>query len=211
MPVHRGAVTFARFQVERPEVAQSDVKHWLVRGLKSREFEPIDRRGEEERAAGFVELEQNDATEFSPGALFHGERAVFAWRIDTIRVPAPVMKAELEKWANAFEKEKGRPPSRGEKSENKASIRQILRNRAVPTTKIFDVTWNLSTDQLQLWASSRKVVEEIQSAIEGAFELKLIDRVPAAIAMKLGIPDEALTPTAALVGMEEAEVHHGEA
>ena len=72
-----------------------------------------------------------------------------------------MLKAELDKWAAAFEKENGRPPSRGEKAENRASIRQMLRNRAVPITKVHDVSWNLKSQQLQIWAASRKAVDEI--------------------------------------------------
>lgn len=211
MPVHRGAVTFARFWVDSPKRSPSEVTRWLTGGLKARAFEPIDKRGEEERSAGFVELEDNEAIEFPVGNLFHGERAIFAWRIDKLRIPASELKAELEKWMQAFEQENKRAPNRAEKTENKGQIRHMLKMRAAPATKIFDITWNLSTQQLQIWAASRTIVEEVQTAIEAALEVKLVDRVPAAIAVQAGIPEDALTPTAELVGMEGVEVQHGQA
>lgn len=216
MPVLRGAVTFSRFLVEPAEGAAADLKRSLSRALKARAFAPIDRRSEEERAAGFVELENHDASEFSAGSLFYGEYALFSYRIDAIKIPGPVLRAELDRWATAFEKEKGRPPSRGEKAESKGSLRQMLRNRAVPITKVHDVSWNLKSQQLQIWAASRKAVDEVLNALETAFKVKLIPLIPAAAAARMGIEESALGPTAELIGMELAaelpvEVSHGEA
>jgi recombination associated protein RdgC len=216
MPVLRGAITFSRFLVEPAEGAAADLKRSLSRALKARAFAPIDRRSEEERAVGFVELENQDASEFSAGALFYGEYALFGYRIDQIKVPGAVLRAEVDKWATAFEKEKGRPPSRGEKAENRSSVRQVLRNRAVPVTKVHDVSWNLKSQQLQIWAASRKAVEEVLNAVETAFKVKLIPLIPSAAAARMGIEESALGPTAELIGLELAaelpvEVSHGEA
>jgi recombination associated protein RdgC len=212
MPVLRGAVTFSRFLVQPAEGAPADLKRGLSRTLKARAFAPIDRRSEEERAAGFVELENPESTDFAAGDLFHGEYALFGYRIDTIKVPGAVLRSEVDKWAAAFEKEKGRPPSRGEKAENRSSLRQVLRNRAVPSTKVHDVSWNLKSQQLQIWAASRKAVEEVLNAVEVAFKVKLHPQSPASVAARTGIDESALGPTAELIGVElPAEVSHGEA
>ncbi len=219
MPVLSGAVTFSRFRSEPTGNAPSDVKRWLAKGLKSGAFEPIDlKKTEDERAAGFVELENHESVDFSTGSVLYGEYALFGFRVDTVKVPAPVLKAELDKWATAFEKQNGRAPTRGEKAENRASLRHMLRQRAVPTTKVHDVSWNLKTSQVQLWAASRKAVDEILLAMETAFEVKLQPLVPASLAARAGIPDDALIPTPELIGVEIAnneipssEVAHGEA
>ncbi len=219
MPVLSGAVTFSRFRSEPTGNAPSDTKRWLAKGLKSGAFEPIDlKKTEDERAAGFVELENHDSTDFSTGSVLHGEYALFGFRIDTVKVPPAQLKAELDKWATAFEKQNGRPPTRGEKSENRASLRHMLRQRSVPSTKVHDVSWNLKTHQVQLWAASRKAVEEILLAVETAFEVKLQPLVPASLAARAGIADDALIPTPELIGVEishgeipSGEVTHGEA
>jgi recombination associated protein RdgC len=219
MPVLSGAVTFSRFRSEPAGNAPSDVKRWLAKGLKSGAFEPIDlKKTEDERAAGFVELENHDSTNFSTGSVLYGEYALFGFRIDTVKVPAAVLKAELDKWATAFEKQNGRAPTRGEKAENRASLRHMLRQRAVPSTKVHDVSWNLKTQQVQIWAASRKAVDEVLLALETAFEVKLQPLVPASLAARAGIADDALIPTPELIGVEIAhneipssEVTHGEA
>lgn len=202
MPILSGTVTFARFGVEPAEAFPTDVRRWLSRGLRARAFEPIDKHTEEERAAGFVELEDHGATEFSPGRLFYGEHALLAWRIDTLKVRASALKAELAQWAAAFEEEHGRAPAKGEKAERRAALRQSMRMQAEPVTKVYDVSWNLKAQQLQIWVSSRKVVDEIALTMESCFRIKLHAQVPSVVARRQGVADAALGPTAELLGIE---------
>jgi recombination associated protein RdgC len=214
MPVLRGAVTFSRFRAESSgDGFPQDLKRWLSKGLKAHAFEPIDRKSPDERAAGFVELENPEATEFSSGSLFRGEYVLFGYRVDQLKVPGSVVRSEVNKWAANFEKDKGRQPSRVEKAEARGNIEQLLRNRATPRTKVFDVSWNLKTHQLQVWAASRKSVDEILLALEGALSVKLQPLVPASLAAAAGITEEALGPTPELIGAEisAGEVNHVEA
>jgi recombination associated protein RdgC len=210
MPVLRGAVTFARFRSETGKLPQ-DTRRWLARGLARGAFEAIDvERGEDDRAAGFVALEDPDSTDFASGVLEMG-RALFAWRIDTIQVKAAAVRAELERWAAAFGDERRRPPTRGEKATARDEIRDRLRRRQPPTTRVFDVSWALEAGELQIWAASRKVVEEVAAAIEAAFEVKLAPLSAGAQAVRAGIAESALAPTAELLGLSREEVRRGEA
>jgi len=202
MPILSGNVTFARFGVEPAESFPTDVRRWLSRGLRARAFEPIDKHTEEERAAGFVELENHDANEFSPGRLFFGDYALLAWRIETLKVRASALKAEMAQWAAAFEKEQGRAPMKGEKSERRSALRQAMRLKAEPVTKVYDVSWNMKTQELHVWASSRKVVDEVVLAMESCFRLRLHAQVPSVTARRQGVADGALMPTPELLGME---------
>lgn len=208
MPILRGAVTFARYRVEFSE--KVDLNRVLPKGLKSHAFEPIPENGEDARAAGFAELENPDSTDFSTGALHYGERALFTWRVDQIKIPSAQLKAELDKWAQAFEREQGRKPSRGEKTAQKNELRDRLRKRAVPVTKTHDLAWNLTTGELQIWSASRKIVDEIVGAVETAFQARVIPKAPGAVASEAGV-DHALQPTAELAGVEITEGSHGAA
>jgi recombination associated protein RdgC len=210
MPVLRGTVTFARFRLE-PRKLPSDLRRWLARGLARGAFEPIDvKRGEDDRAAGFVALEDADATDFTSGVI-EGGRALFAWRIDTVRVKTAAVRAELDRWAAAFEAEHGRAPTRGEKATSRDQIRHGLRQRQTPTTRIFDVSWALDAGDLQIWAASRKVVDEVAAALEVAFEVKLGPLSVGAQAVRAGIAEGALAPTRELLGLSLEEVVRGEA
>jgi recombination associated protein RdgC len=210
MPVLRGSVTFARFRIDAGKLPQ-DTRRWLARGLARGAFEPLDpARGEDDRAAGFVTLADADSTDFSSGVLERG-RALFAWRVDTLKVKAAAVRAELGRWEAAFQAEHGRPPARGERSTARDQIRHQLRQRAEPATRVSDVSWNLDAAELLVWAASRKAVEEIAAGVEAAFEVKLLPRSVAAEAALRRVPDDALAPTAELLGLSGEEVARGAA
>lgn len=200
MPVLRGAVTFSRFRAEPAQLPHKDPKRFLARALQSRSFEPIARESDEVRAAGWVELEDAQSVELTPSKFIYGEYALFAWRVDTLRVPASAVRAELEAWSTKFESNNGRPPSRSERRHEKDAVSQKLRARAFPTTRTYDVSWSLTRGTVEVWAATRKIVEEIQTAFEESFELKLHPLSPRALAEKMGVPEDSLTPTSELFG-----------
>lgn len=209
MPLLRGSVTFARFTAETGKLPQ-DTRRWLARALARGAFEPIDvAKSDDDRAAGFVALEDPDSTEFG-GALERG-RALFAFRVDAIRVKGAAVRAELERWTAAFEAQHGRRPARGEKATARDQIRHALRKKQEPTTRVFDVSWELESGAVQVWAASRKAVEEIAAAIEAAFEVKLAPTSVSAQAARAKLPEAALAPTAALLGLSREEVTRGQA
>jgi recombination associated protein RdgC len=210
MPIQSGAVTFARFRSE-PAGKRTDARRWLVRGLRKRAFAPLEaRRPEDDRAVGFVELADHDATGFE-GGLIEGEHALFAWRIDQLKVSAKALKAEVDRWAAAFAAEHRRPPARREKSARKEEVRQLLRQRAVPSSRVVDVSWNLDTGEVAVWVTSRKIVDEISVAMEEVFGAALQPVSVGATAARAKLPETALGPTAALVGLSGEGVSRGEA
>ncbi len=208
MPILRGAVSLSRFLAEPPA---REPKTWLAKGLRVRAFEPLEASSEEDRSAGFVELEDHDATEFSAGNLFYAEHALFSWRVDQLKVSASALRAELAKWAQAFERDQGRPPSRVEKADRRGIIQQMFRARTTPRSKVVDVSWNLKTGHLEVWAGSRKSAEEIGEAVEKCFGVKLLPLTAVAVAGALDIPDTALVPTPELSLGTQSEVRDVEA
>jgi len=202
MPLLAGAVTFSRLRAKLPKGAASDTKRWLLGGLRRHAFQPLVPGGEEDRATGFVELEDSEATGFTPGAVFQGEHALFAWRADAVRVPPALVKAELARWLAAFDAEHGRPPAKREKSEARAAIRQQLRNRTPPSTKVHDVSFDPKTREVLVWAASRKAIEEVAGALQEALGIELEGHVPATLAAWGGIDPDGFGPTAELVGLE---------
>lgn len=201
MPIRRGAVTFARFRLvgEHPK----DTRHWLHKALKAKAFEPIDPKGDEERAAGFVELENDTATDFAVGNVFYGMSALFSWRVEKLRIPQTQIRAHLAEWAENFEKHQGRAPGRREKAEEKDHFKKTLRAKTEPSVKLFDVSLDLTTMDLFVWGTTRSIVEEVQAALEGELKVRLVPRVPTAF-VKPELLD-TLEPTPALFGEEAAD------
>jgi recombination associated protein RdgC len=211
MPILRGAVTFSRFRVDPLDGASTDWKRTLSRALRTKAHVPLDRAKAEERSAGFVELEEQDRRDFSAGSLYQGDYALFSYRVDEFRIPASVVRAELERWAKAFEKEHQRLPGRREKTDAKAEIRHTLKARAPIVVRSFDVSWNLATAHLQVWAASRKMVDEVQTAVEQSFKVSLVPLVPVVAAETLGIDEKSLKPTPELSLPDVKEHTRGEA
>jgi recombination associated protein RdgC len=211
MPILRGATTFSRYRVETEKSKSPAWKRTIPAALRARAFEPLKPEIPEERSAGFVELNDHDETQFTPASLFELEYALFCLRVDEVRIPAAVVKDQLERWSRAFQTENHRPPVRKEKNDAKQEIRSRLRTRFPFVSRTYDVSWNLDSGQLQIWAGSRKAVDEVEAAIEQAFKVKLVPLVPVAVAAALGISEKSLAPTPALsLPDARAEVTHGQ-
>ena len=198
MPILRGATTFSRYRVEGDKTNSAAWKRTLPTALRARAFEALKPEGPEERSAGFVELHDREASQFPPGSLYELEYALFSLRVDEVRIPATVIREQLERWTRAFQSENQRAPGRKEKNDAKLEIRQRLRTRFPLATRTFDVSWNLDSGQLQIWAGSRKAVDEVEAAIELTFKVKLVPLVPVTVAGALGIAEKSLMPTPAL-------------
>ena len=202
MPIRRGAVSCSRFRVVGD--VPKDVRRWLTKALTARAFEPIDPKGDDDRAAGFVELDDDKATAFSAGSVFDGGYALFAWRVEKIRIPGAAFRGEVTAWSEKFESKNGRPPGRKEKGDQKDLIRRSMRAKTEPAVKVFDVSWELATNEVLVWGTSRGIVEEVQTALEDKLEVRLVPRVPASF-MAPNVLD-AMAPTPQLFGLELSEV-----
>lgn len=200
MPIRKGTVSCSRFRLEGD--VPKDVKKWLTKALKQGGFEPIDPKSDEDRASGFVELEDDKATGFAAGALFEGLYALFAWRVEKIRLPASTLRAELADWLKKFEAKNGRGPGRREKAEQKDLIRKTLRAKTPPVASVSDVSYELPSGEVLVWASSTGIVEEVQLALEKGLEVRLIPRVPASFVSPTVL--DSLSPTPALFESQEA-------
>ncbi len=203
MGILKGTATFSRYRIEPDAKGSKEGKKDLAKALRLRAFQPLEPGGEDERAQGFVELENRDLSDFSPGALYEGAFALFAYRIDEVRIPSDAIRQRLDAWSTRFEDENQRPASKKEKSDAKQEIRFTLKSQYPLSTKVFEVSLNTEDGHAQIWAGSRKAVDEVQAAVEQALSVKLVPVAPAAVAVELGISDKALSPTAALSLPEE--------
>lgn len=200
MPILQGAITFARFTAEPKKRPPKDLRRSLAKDLRARAFEPLDKLGEQERATGWVELHDPERTELPPSRFLFGGYLMVAYRIDVRRVPAAMVRRELEGWARDFSARQGRPPKRAEKAEQKELIIKRLRKRAFVGTQTVDVSWDQDRGEVLVWSSSRKLIDEVHVAVEETFDVILRPRSPGALADRTGVSDDVLAPTPALFG-----------
>jgi recombination associated protein RdgC len=65
MPVKKGPVTFARFRAFATKPKAKDQRRSHATALRRHAFEPLDREAEEDRSAGWVELDDPDKSELA--------------------------------------------------------------------------------------------------------------------------------------------------
>jgi recombination associated protein RdgC len=206
MPIQKGSASFSRFRVEhdgKAKQSKKDLPAAIGKALAAHAFEPLDRKSEDERASGFVELADKNGTRFAASDTFTGPFAVFALRVDEVRIPAAAIRAELETWEQGFVKENERKPGKKEKNDAKQEIRHTLKSRYPLASKLYEVNWNLENGHAQLWAGSRKALDEVRDAVEQAFSIKLVPIAPVTVAAEMGIAEKALAPTPSLSMLEE--------
>jgi len=194
--LRKGAANIARTGID---IGKQEEK-LIPTDLRKAAFQPIDVNGDDERSAGFVEFESQDSTEFSKGAVFHGMHALFAYRVDRLKVPNSKIRKGLLEWAQGFEQRNGRAPGRRERAEQKEALKKLLRKTVEPTTKVTQISIDLEARELMVWTASRSLADEVQAAVESALDARLTHRVPAALVPVHQL--DTIAPTPLLFGAQ---------
>jgi recombination associated protein RdgC len=191
MSLRRGSIAFAQFAFTKD--VPKDSKKWILSALKKGAFEPIDIKSDEERSSGFVELEFSERTEFAVNSVFHSNYALFAFRVDSLKVPSAKVRRSLFEWKQAFENRESRSPSRQESNDQKEQIKKTLRAQTQVNSKTFDVSIHLEEKRILVWATSRSVIDDLHGLLLQYLEVDLKPRVPAAFVSADEL--DALLPT----------------
>lgn len=168
MNLFKGNVTAAVFS-SAPSMGGKPLRLALRRAA----FEPINPKHDHERAAGFVEFERTNETEFQPSATDFGQWVLLQWRVDTLKVPAVKLRKALLEWAQSFEQKNGRAPGRRERAEQKVVAKQVLRAQFEPATKLFPIAANLITGEFIVFGAGASVVDEVQAVWESVVDQRL--------------------------------------
>ena len=199
-----GSVGYIRFAAigEVPD-ALGDV---YAEALAGHAFREIDAFGEEERSQGWVRFDDPFSSEWAPHEIGEeGGRVVFRMRVDTLKVPAVMLKAytvagERERLRAAGREKLTRP----EKDQVKSDVRKELRRRSLAKMALYDIVWNLGSGEVRLFATSRSVAGLFVEAFEKTFALKLQQLSPAVVLWMRGMVDEELDQ---LAGLEPERFH----
>lgn len=199
MPLQRGSIQLYRFRVvEAPDPSEGGFE-----ALVKRAFEPLNREtGEEERAVGWVSVLDGASDTLDPSLCYLDGDLILGWRVDQVRVPSALVKEQIDAWRPGFEERRGRRPSKRETEEQKEYILRDLRKQAFVSSKVIDVRWRVAANELQIWATSAKMIEEIAVALEEDLSMQLRSTGPGPRWEDAELPTDGLAPTAALFGEE---------
>jgi DNA recombination-dependent growth factor C len=150
-----------------------DFLTWVDERLQSFLFREIDDTNDE-KAWGWVVLDNLLQTSFDGGQAHKGEYLAFSLRIDTRKVPAAVFRKHyLMAEVKVRQEQKFRRLSRQQKLELKKTVMADLLRRQMPQPALFDIVWHPGQQRLWLFATSPKVRETFETLFRETFELDI--------------------------------------
>ena len=154
------------FKVENPAAVTAEK-------LKQFAFAPIDDLPGEETARGWVNFDDILDLAWDVSVPERGNFMVFAFRTDTRRVPAPVLKVKYEK-ALQEEMEKAQAEgkkfvSREKKKELKDLVKAKLMEKTPPSPSVVDASLDMTTGMLFVSSTSGKQLEAFAEHFKSSF------------------------------------------
>lgn len=190
MSLLAGSLTAARFLVLGPVPSEFD----MGMHLSNDRFRPFENGLEEERA-GWCDWRNPLLTPPDPDWMIQDRFALFSLRVDTRRVPATILKAHVELRAQRIIEEKdlkglGREARISLQDEVKAELLQ----KVSPTTKVYEVAWDLKGGQLWTTAASAKASGALLGLFMKTFGCELQPMAPIVLAARVAphVPTDAL-------------------
>ena len=159
-----------------------DFLTWVDERLQFNLFREIDDTNDE-KAVGWVELDNLLQTSFEGGQAHKGEYLAFSLRIDTRKVPAAIFRKHyLLAEQTVRQQQKFRRLSRQQRLELKKTVMQDLLRRQMPQPALFDIVWHPSQQRLWLFATSPKVRETFETLFRETFEMDIFLLFPYTLA-----------------------------
>ncbi len=181
MSLLQGTFSLRRFLVLGPVPTEDD----LLEGLRQDAFRPFEDGLEEERQ-GWCDW-RNLLITPPEGQWVSQERfAIFSLRLDTRKVPAALLKAQVDLKLQSLQKEKdlafiGKEARTSLLDEVKA---ELLR-KVLPTPKVSEVAWDLKGGMLWTTASSSKTQSALVELFIKSFGCELQPLAPLLLAGRL--------------------------
>ncbi len=162
-----------------------DFFSWVDERLQAYLFREIDDTTDE-KAWGWVELDNLLQTSFEGGQAHKGEYLAFSLRIDSRKVPAALFRKHfLLAERTVRQQQKFRRLSRQQKLELKKTVLQELLRRQMPQPTLYDVVWHPGQQRLWLFATSPKVREIFETLFRDTFELDIYLLFPYTLAQEV--------------------------
>jgi hypothetical protein len=143
-------------------------------GVKRNTFRPLNPEAEEERSIGWCGPHFPLDLDLHSGVFLYNEYIVLAMRIDTLKVPAPLLRIYAEQEARRLMVEQNQGSmSRYERSEIKERIRRELRKKILPSIRTIDFVWSWQDGVVRFFSTSEKLNLEFMELFETTFNVPL--------------------------------------
>ncbi len=173
MGLRKGSLGYVRF-VATGEIPE-EFERIYTEGLNGHAFREVDPYTDEDETAGWVRGDDPLMAEFEEHELvLPGAIILLRLRIDTLRVPAALLRAHVDHEVKRILKEQDRAKlTRAERQQVTADVKKDLRRRSLPKMQLVDATWNLGTGEVRVLSTSKKSLGHFVDRFEKSFALVL--------------------------------------
>ncbi len=187
MGVSRGALTFTRLFVQgKPP---RDLRKRYVDAVRLRKFVPLAPEDEASEAVGWCVIERPFDLDFEADRIFYDRFLVLGLRVDKWRIPGALLRAQVaDEEQRMLSRGRDKKLSRAEKDEIKLRVVARLRRKILPTSRAFDVLWDLDAGTVLLFTHSQRTTDELMALFQKTFGLELTADSPHAAAGRADLP-----------------------
>ncbi|HYP88031.1 MAG TPA: hypothetical protein VEQ59_07750 [Polyangiaceae bacterium] len=186
MGVSRGALTFTRLFVQgKPP---KDLRKRYLDAVRLRKFTPLAPEDEASEAVGWCVIERPFDLDFQADQIFYDRFVQLGFRVDKWRLPGAMVRAQVADEQQRMLSRAGREKlTRAEKEDIKLRVIGRLRKKILPTSRAFDMLWDLDAGTVLLFTHAARTTEEFQALFQTTFGLELQIDSPYAAAGRAGL------------------------
>jgi recombination associated protein RdgC len=184
--VSRGALTFTRLFVQgKPP---KDLRKRYLDAVRLRKFTPLTPEDEASEAVGWCVIERPFDLDFQADRIFYDRFLQLGFRVDKWRIPGVLLRSQVADEEQRMLSRAGRGKlSRAEREDIKLRVIGRLRKKILPTSRAFDVLWDLDAGTVLLFTQSVRATEEFVALFQKTFGLELHVDSPYAAAGRAGL------------------------
>jgi len=170
--VSRGALTFTRLFVQgKPP---KDLRKRYLDAVRLRKFTPLAPEDEASEAVGWCVIERPFDLDFQPDRLFYDRFVLLGFRVDKWKIPGVLMRSQVADEEQRMLSRAGREKlTRAEKEDIKLRVIGRLRKKILPTSRAFDVLWDLDAGTVLFFTHSARATEEFAALFQTTFGLEV--------------------------------------
>lgn len=186
MAILSGSISYVRFSVlgNLPNALVENFE----KALAIRRFVPLHPEGRDLESSGWVSIQNPylDDERLLNNQFLLGDLVILGFREDKISYPKAMLKDLVTRRLKEL------PEKNREHLE--AAVISELRGRILPQSKVVEVLWDLSKQQVRLFARGQGICERFQKLFEQTFQLKLkaMTYPEMALSAQLSLRDKAL-------------------
>lgn len=144
------------------------------KNIEANRFLEIDAYADRDESLGWTMIDDILETNMRWDKILITDYLALTLRIDTIKIPGPILKATLKKAFREYREEHDKEHiSKMVKLEIQDRIMKEFRKRVLPTIRTFEMIWNMAEGKVYFSGTSTKVHDQFCELFERTFDLRL--------------------------------------